>query len=442
MKFATNFLINLSEKSHKLVVKTYEMMKPIIDQENISKQKALTKMKNVALSLLGFAVFLFIIAIYFRIGWLQAVSEAAMVGGIADWFAVVALFRHPLGIPIWHTAIIPTKKNEIGENLGNFVSEEFLNREKLEIKLEEFNFAGKASDWLLQKKNADNVANLVVVNVIPRILKTISDEDIKQFIQKQFIQKLEGINFGDWVALALEPLQKGNVKDQLLTNILEVMSTELGNNKDLIRKKVKKSTPFLSFGLADKSISEGVFKGLQEFLDEAKNPESEIRIKIDEYIFDFLEKIKKSEEMRIKINNMILSFAGKKEVQDYVNGIWYEIKSSITDDLNKGDKSSIKNNIASLIQNFGSGIKEDSNMINKINNFIKDDLLSMLLNNKKVIGDLISSTVKSWDGKEVSEKLELEIGKDLQYIRINGTLVGGLIGLIIYALERVFHSFM
>ena len=417
-------------------------MESVIDQENISKIKALKKMKRTAFAFLGGAVLLFIIAIYFKIPILQAFSEAAMVGGIADWFAVVALFRHPLGIPIWHTAIIPTKKNEIGENLGNFVSEEFLNREKLEIKLEEFNFATKASDWLSQEENANKIANVVAVNIIPGVLKTIKDEDIKRFIQVQFKEKLEAINFGDWVALALEPLQKGNVKDQLLTNLLEVMSSELSNNKDLIRKKVKQSTPFLSFGLADKSISEGIFNGLQEFLDEAKKPESEIRIKIDEYIADFLEKVRNSEEMRIKINNLILGFAGKKEVQDYINGIWDEIKLSISNDLEKGDESSIKNNISSLIQRFGNGLKEDPVMIDKINNFIKNDLLEVLLNNKKVIGDLISSTVKSWDGKEVSEKLELEIGKDLQYIRINGTLVGGLIGLIIYGVEWTYHYFV
>lgn len=417
-------------------------METSIDQENISKKKALNKMKGNALALLGVAVLLFIIAIYFKIPMLQAFSEAAMVGGIADWFAVVALFRHPLGIPIWHTAIIPTKKNEIGENLGNFVSEEFLNREKLEIKLEEFNFATKASDWLSQEENANKIASLVAVNVIPGVLRTIKDEDIKRFIQIQFKEKLEGINFGDWVALALEPLQKGQFKDQLLTNLLEVMAKELSNNKDLIRKKVKESTPFLSFGLADKSISEGVFNGLYDFLNEAKKPESTIRLKIDDYINDFLHKVKNSEEMRVKINTVILGFVGKKEVQDYINGIWDEIKLSITNDLEKGDESSIKNSISGLIQTFGNGIKEDAIMIDKINNFIKNDLLSMLLNNKKVIGDLISSTVKSWDGEEVSEKLELEIGKDLQYIRINGTLVGGLIGLVIYAVEWTYHYFV
>ena len=414
-------------------------METSADHENIVKKKALKRMKNNALGLLGIAVLLFVVAVYFKIPMLQAFSEAAMVGGIADWFAVVALFRHPLGIPIWHTAIIPTKKNEIGENLGNFVSEEFLNREKLEIKLEEFNFATKTADWLSQEENANKIASVVALNIIPGVLKTIKDEDVKRFIQVQFKEKLEAINFGDWVALALEPLQKGNVKEELLTNVLNVMSTELANNKDLIRKKVKASTPFLSFGLADKSITEGVFNGLADFLNEAKHPGSAIRIKIDEYVYNFLDKVKHSEEMREKINTVILGFAGKKEVQDYVNGIWDEIKRSISADLEKGEESSIKKNISGLIEGFGNGLKEDIVMIDKINNFIKNDLLSMLLNNKKVIGDLISSTVKSWDGKEVSEKLELEIGKDLQYIRINGTLVGGLIGLVIYAVEWTYH---
>ncbi|KFF06727.1 DUF445 domain-containing protein [Flavobacterium reichenbachii] len=410
--------------------------------QDILKVKALKKMKQNALALLGVAVLLFIIAIYFKIPILQAFSEAAMVGGIADWFAVVALFRHPMGIPIWHTAIIPTKKNEIGENLGNFVSEEFLNREKLEIKLDEFNFAVKASDWLSQKENAIKIANVVSVNIIPGVLNTINDEDIKRFIQVQFRERLDAINFGDWVAVALEPLQKGELKNQLLTNLFDVLSNELINNKDLIRRKVKDSTPFLSFGLADKSITEGVFNGLYDFLNTAKDPNSEVRAKIDEYVYDFLDKVKNSEEMRVKINNLILGFTGKKEVQDYINGIWDEIKLSITDDLDKGEESKIRNSISGLIQSFGEGISQDEIMIAKINNFIKEDLLSVLLNNKKVIGDLISSTVKSWDGKEVSEKLELEIGKDLQYIRINGTLVGGIIGLVIYGVEQIYHYFI
>ncbi len=135
----------------------------------------------------------------------------------------------------------------------------------------------------------------MAVNIIPGVIKTIKDEDVKRLIQVQFKEKLERINFGDWVALALEPLQKGQVKDQMLTNLMEVMSEELNNNKELIRKKVKESTPFLSFGLADKSISEGIFNGLYDFLNEAKNPESEIRLKIDEYVYDFLDKVKNSE---------------------------------------------------------------------------------------------------------------------------------------------------
>jgi uncharacterized membrane-anchored protein YjiN (DUF445 family) len=154
----------------------------------------------------------------------------------------------------------------------------------------------------------------------------------------------------------------------------------------------------------------------------------------------FINELKDSSEMQQKVNDLVLGFASKKEVQDYISGIWLEIKTAIVNDLALKEESTIKKSIANLIQSFGKGIQEDQLMMNKINDFIKNDVLSVLINNKKMIGDLISSTVKSWDTDEVAEKLELEIGSDLQYIRINGTLVGGLVGLLIYAVESVLHS--
>ena len=158
-------------------------MDAVLEQENSKKEQDLSKMKRNAFILLGFAVVLFVVANVYKVDWLKALSEAAMVGGIADWFAVVALFRHPLGIPIPHTALIPSNKDKIGENLGNFVSEEFLTREKLEVKIEQFNVAVKASDWLIDEKNANIVADLIAENVIPGVLKTIDDEEVQHFIQ-------------------------------------------------------------------------------------------------------------------------------------------------------------------------------------------------------------------------------------------------------------------
>lgn len=417
-------------------------MNATVDQEDSQKEKDLDRMKRNALILLGFAVVLFVVANVYKIEWLKAFSEAAMVGGIADWFAVVALFRHPLGIPIPHTALIPSNKDKIGENLGNFVSDEFLTREKLETKIEQFNVAVKASDWLIEEKNAGLVANLIVENVIPGILKTIDDEQVKQFVQTQFSDKLSKLNFAEWIALGLDSLAKSEKQEELVTNVLKTLIVELENNKHLIQEKVKSSTPFLSFGLADKKITEGVFNGLYNFLEQASHEDSTIRKKINDYVMDFIIELKESPEMQQKVNELVLGFAKKEEVQDYISGIWLEIKTAIADDLAKKEESSIKKSIANMIQSFGKGIQNDQLMMDKINNFVKNDLLSVLINNKKMIGDLISSTVKGWDTDEVSKKLELEIGSDLQYIRINGTLVGGLVGLLIYAVESILHSFI
>ena len=414
-------------------------MNTSVEEEGM-KEQDLRKMKRIALILLGFAVVLFVVANIYKLEWLKAFSEAAMVGGIADWFAVVALFRHPLGIPIPHTALIPSNKDKIGENLGDFVSDEFLTREKLEVKIEQFNVAVKASDWLMEEKNASLVANLIAENVIPGVLKTIDDDQVKHFVQTQFSYKLSKLNFAEWIALGLESLAKSEKQEELVTNVLKTLIVELQNNKHLIEEKVKSSTPFLSFGLADKKITEGVFNGLYNFLEQASHEDSTIRKKVNDYVMDFITELKVSPEMQQKVNDLVLGFANKKEVQDYISGIWEEIKTAITHDLVQKEESSIKKGIANMIQGFGKGIQNDQQMMDKINNFVKNDLLSVLINNKKMIGDLISSTVKGWDTDEVSKKLELEIGSDLQYIRINGTLVGGLVGLLIYAAEFVMES--
>jgi uncharacterized membrane-anchored protein YjiN (DUF445 family) len=407
------------------------------DSIDTNKEKIanLKKMKNIALAVFGVAVICFFLGWHFKTGWLKAFSEAAMVGGIADWFAVVALFKHPLGIPIPHTALIPSNKDKIGENLGSFVSDEFLTRDKLEIKIEQFNVAVKASDWLIDKKNASTVADLIVVNIIPGVLKTIDDEEVKLFIQKQFVQKLSKVNFGEWIALGLESLAKSDKQEELITNVFKTLIVELQNNKHLIEEKVKNSTPFLSFGLADKKITQGVFNGLYDFLEQASHQDSVIRKKVNTYVVDFIVELRESPEMQQKVNDLVISFAKKEEVQDYINGIWIEIKTAIENDLALKEESSIKNSIANMIQSFGKGIQEDQLLMNRINDFIKNDVLSVLINNKKMIGELISSTVKSWDTDEVAKKLELEIGGDLQFIRINGTLVGGFVGLLIYGFD-------
>lgn len=417
-------------------------MSESFDLENRRKEQELKKMQRSAMALLGCAVVLFVVANVYGINWLKALSEAAMVGGIADWFAVVALFRHPLGIPIPHTALIPGNKDKIGENLGNFVSDEFLTREKLEMRIEQFNVAIKASDWLINERNAHLVADLIVENVIPGVLKTIDDEEVKDFIHKQFNGQLRKINFGEWMAFGLESLAKSEKQEELVTNVLKTLIVELQNNKYLIEEKVKSSTPFFSFGLADKRITKGVFNGLYNFLEQASYKDSVIRKRINDYVMQFIEELKESPDMQQKVNELVLGFVDKKEVQDYINGIWQEVKMAIANDLSKKEESVIKKGIANVIQSFGRGIRQDRLMVDKINNFIKNDVLSVLINNKKMIGDLISSTVKGWDTDEVSKKLELEIGSDLQYIRINGTLVGGLVGLLIYAAECLLHSFV
>ena len=403
---------------------------------NETKKTNLKKMKNIALFVLGIAVVCFFVAHHYKVGWLKAISEAAMVGGIADWFAVVALFKHPLGIPIPHTALIPNNKDAIGQNLGSFVSDEFLIKEKLEIKLDEFDFATKATNWLKNEENSTKIASLLVENVIPGVLKTIDDTDVKNFIQQQFEIKLKQLNFSEWIALGLESLSKSDKQTEFITNVLTVLAAELETNRIEIDEKVKSATPWYTMGVADKKIAKGVYNGLYEFLNSAKEPDSTIREKINLYVFNFIEELKNAPEMQQKINSIIIDFTQKEEFQNYIGSIWQEIKKAVTEDIKNGEESKIKISLARMISNFGLTIQNDIVMTTKINNFLKIDLLGVLLRNKKAIGDLIANSVQSWDKKEIADKLELEVGKDLQFIRINGTVVGGIVGLFIYFVEQ------
>ena len=217
---------------------------------------------------------------------------------------------------------------------------------------------------------------------------------------------------------------------------MTVLAAELEANKMEINEKVKKSTPWYTLGVADKKIAEGVFNGLYEFLNMAKEPDSSIRQKINRYVLDFIEELKSSPEMQQKISSLIIEFTQKEEVRDYIGSIWLELKNAVIADLEKGEESKIKLNLTRMIGDFGATIQNDLVMTAKINDFIKTDLLGVLLRNKKAIGDLIASSVQSWDKKEIADKLELEVGKDLQFIRINGTVVGGFVGLVIYFVEQ------
>lgn len=409
-----------------------------MESQKNHKGKELIKMKRFALLVLGIAFALYLLGLYVNYGPLKAFGEAAMVGGIADWFAVVALFKHPMGIPIPHTALIPKNKDSIGDNLGRFVAEEFLVKKNLELKVDQFNPGLKAGHWLAEQKNALMVGNLLVEQVLPSVLKTIDDVEIQHFVQNQFQKKVQKINFSEWIAQGLEGLSKSEKQQQLVTKLLETLLLELQNNKDVIEEKVKKSTPFLTFGLADKKITTAIFNGLYEFLEQATYPESKVRVRIDSYIQEFVMELQTMPELQKKVNETVLEFVQKEEVQSYLTGIWDEVKKGITEDIAKSDASLIQRSIVSLLQQFGKNIASDFLMREKINRFVKHDVLEVLIKNKQAIGELIASTVKGWNAEEVTEKLELQVGKDLQFIRINGTVVGGLVGLLIYYLSMLF----
>ena len=404
----------------------------------VDKNKELQRMKLIALAILALAFVGYVVGMYFHIGALKAFSEAAIVGGLADWFAVVALFRRPMGLPIPHTALIPNNKDRIGENLGQFVAGEFLTHERLEPKINEFDFAEKGSHWLAEKSNALKISDLIVKDVIPGILNVVNDEDVKRFVHEQFKNKLESINFGELLGGGLDTLTKDGRHQELFTTILEKLHAEFHDYTNDIHTRVSAKTPSFTPSFINENIANGIINGIDEFLRDAKRPDSDVRKKVDHYIVDMVENIKTSPDMQNHINDIIYKISHDQKVNEYINSIWNEIKTWILNDLSRKEESKIKNSLANMFQNFGSKLNQDDALKNKINGFLKSTILEKLIEYKGVISHFIASTVKSWDSKEVAEKLELEIGKDLQFIRLNGTLVGGFIGILLFLFSKWF----
>ena len=398
-----------------------------------NKTKALKKMKMLALLALVAALIGYLVGTVFNIGALKAFSEAAMVGGIADWFAVVALFRHPMGIKLSHTAIIPKSKSKIANNLGLFIQNEFISKIGLRDLVNRHNPALKIAYYLQDESNAQQIAKKIV-SVVPSLLSLINDESVSQFVSRQFSTYLEKTDLSPILAETLDILTKNGRHHDILHKMIPTLRSLLHDYAPALQNKIKEEVGILKHIGIDAILFEKIQNGIDTLLDEiVHQPEHSIYKKLDEIIHHFIEDLKNSPDLQAKINGFKTSLMNNKTLQNYIVEIGTEIKTMIRNDLSQSD-SKIANHIKNGIIMFATQLEENQELSRKFNLFIKKDLVNIVEQNKHFIGDFIRNTVEEWDGEDMSQKLELEVGRDLQFIRINGAVVGGIAGLVIYAI--------
>ncbi|QAA81149.1 DUF445 domain-containing protein [Aequorivita sp. H23M31] len=407
------------------------------------KRTQLKKHKGLATGLFFLMALIYAVMVYLQhhgpaswMGYVEAFSEAGMVGALADWFAVTALFRHPLGIPIPHTNILERKKDDLGQNLGKFVKENFLTPENIRPYIEKLDIVKFVSEWL-NKPASQKILEEEVVNLAKKIISDLKDEEVETFLANKSTEILQEIDFqkisSSGIKYFIEKKEHINLLEVLLPQIQEYIE----ESRDMIRERLSENRPILSF-FAGKKISGEVVEGLIKFLEEiVEDKEHFVRQKLTQNLEDLSDRIVNSETWKTKFDKLKNEILTAENLRPYTNDAWNSIKILLIQNLDNPD-SQLQEYLRQNIKKLSNTLSHDQEMTFRINGWIRHFLYRMILKNREEVEVLISNTVANWKGKELSEKLELEVGKDLQFIRVNGTLVGGLVGLIIYTLTHVF----
>lgn len=371
------------------------------------------------------------------IGYLRAFAEAAMVGALADWFAVTALFNYPLGLKIPHTNLIQNSKEKIGDNLGSFAVNNFLSPQNIRpyiLKLRVSIFVG---EWLSKSKNQE-VLMRETSEIILNIVRKLEDETVVNFIAKKIDEMSSEIKINQIVGNGLEYVIEKNEHQKLITNLSRQIKEYIVKNQEIVRERVKKESFALIPKFVDDKIADKITSGLSSYFEEVEKEENhQLRSEITKKLSVFAAEMKTEDRWKDEFQNIKKNFLQQEKLNSYASDIWNSIKKNIVEELSK-ENSAIKNYIRKNLVELAGNLQNDEKLQYKIDHWIRVTAYKYILKNTHQVSGLISSTVGNWEGKELSRKLELEVGKDLQFIRVNGTLVGGLVGLVIYTVAHFF----
>jgi uncharacterized membrane-anchored protein YjiN (DUF445 family) len=359
-----------------------------------------------------------------------------MVGALADWFAVVALFRHPLGIPIPHTAIIPTRKNELGNSMARFIDDHFLEPEVVRQKLQKVNLAGLSVTWLKSEKGRDSVADLAIA-VLRWALDALSEKRVRKFLSRLGHKQLKGVSLAPFAGKTIDWLIRDGRHQQLLTRVLRYVIVVLHDHRETIRQRVQQESPWWVPGFVDDRILKQMLERIETQLFEMTlTDDHPMRQQFHDWLQRWAENLKTDPDHRQFGEQLKQQILENDSLQEYLYGLWEELAGKLEKDLSS-PLSKTRSTITNWLENVTLELEQDAEVQAWINEWLSDAIIVIVEKNSGQISSLISDTVKSWDGEDTSRRVELAIGQDLQFIRINGTLVGGLVGLIIHAITLI-----
>jgi uncharacterized membrane-anchored protein YjiN (DUF445 family) len=370
------------------------------------------------------------------VGYVRAAAEAGMVGGLADWFAVTALFRRPLGLPIPHTAIIPTRKDAIGQSLGDFVGTNFLAEDVIRDRLRRADLAGRAGAWLTHHENSERVT-AELANLVRAGIGILRDEDVQAVLDQAITQRLAAIPAGPPLGRLLGELVADGAHRGLVDLTVDNVHTWLLDNRDAVVEVVARQAPAWSPRFVDTAIAERVYFEVLRVTGEVRaQPDHPLRASFDTFLTEFSEKLRSDPATQERIDGLKVRLLEHPEVRRAVGeagGTMRRLLLEAVDD----PASELRVRVSSGLTEFGGRLVEEPDLRDKINGWAEDVIAHVTTNYSAELTTVITDTVQRWDGVETARKIELQVGRDLQFIRINGTVVGALAGLAIQAITQV-----
>ncbi|HEU5265984.1 MAG TPA: DUF445 domain-containing protein [Jatrophihabitans sp.] len=370
-------------------------------------------------------------------GYLEAAAEASMVGGLADWFAVTALFRRPLRLPIPHTAIIPTKKDQIGEGLAGFVRQYFLTTEIVSERLAAARVPQRFGEWLADPDHARRVADELSA-AIAGVATVLRDDEVRDGVAGFADKRLRETDVSPILARLLDAVCDAGQHQAVLTAVLRGTRTFLDANRTIFRQRVAEESPEWVPVWVDERVFNKGFVLVQKFIaDVIDDDEHALRRGFDSQLRDLATRLRDDPEQRAKVETAKLELLDHPSVREYLAQLWGSLKKLLLDGV-ADPESELRRSMTSLTMRTGEVLRDDPAAGAKVDEALQRLTGHIVVNYADDLTDVISTTVARWDAEETSRRLELQVGRDLQFIRINGTVVGALAGLAIYSISQLF----
>nr|WP_109470281.1 DUF445 domain-containing protein [Mycolicibacter nonchromogenicus] len=408
------------------------------------RQRDLRRMKVVALSFLLGATVVFLLCRWAQtggtapvwVGYVGAAAEAGMVGALADWFAVTALFKHPLGIPIPHTAIIKRKKDQLGEGLGTFVRENFLSPPVIETKLRDAQVAGRVGKWLSEPAHAERVA-AETATVLRVMIEMLRDEDVQDVIDRMIVRRIAEPHWGPPVGRVLGSLLAENRQEALIQLLADRAFQWSLNAGEVIQRVVERDSPTWSPRFVDHLVGDRIHRELMDFTDKVRrNPDHELRRSATRFLFEFADDLQHDQATIAKADAVKEQLMAREEVANAAATAWRTLKRLVLDGVDD-PSSALRTRVAATVVQVGEALRDKAELRDKVDNWIVRGAQHLVGRYGVEITAIITETIERWDAAEASRRIELHVGRDLQFIRINGTVVGSLAGLAIYTIAQL-----